>query len=514
MNVGFLAKKNIEKFGEYDILVFEDKEYSNVKAWDEIRRLARGLRNLGIKPGDRVIVLLPNCPEVIFAYQAIMLIGAVVVPVLFLLQPEEVKHILSDSGAVAAFTSVPFMEKITEAAKGNETFKHLILVGEKEPSITGAHWYSDIIASNPPEDEFYDAADDEMAALLYTSGTTGIPKGVMLSHSNLYNNAISAAKTQKLTRDDVGLSVLPLAHSYGLIVMIAALHVGPKGVLLSFFEPNVVADACEKHRATTMSVVPTMLTYLLQADIDPKKLETLHTVICAAAPLSKELKEEFESRFGCVVLEGYGLTEASPCVCMNRADMPYKIGSVGPPIEGVTVRIVDDEGNTLPPGKVGEICVKGHNVMLGYHNMPEETARTIVDGWLHTGDMGYLDEDGYLFLVDRKKDLIIRGGENIVPADVEEVLMRHPAVEEAAVIGVPHDVMGEAVKAFVVLKHGESATAEELIEFSRKYLAKYKTPKYVEFVNFLPKNAIGKVLKKELRRWEEEKRKKEKGGEP
>lgn len=508
MNVASLSQTNIERFGTYEILIFEEKRYTNVESLEEIKRLGRALKELGIKPGDRVMVMLPNSPAVVISYQAILRIGAVVLPVLFLLQSEEIKHILNDSGAVAAITSLPFMEKIVEASQGNQTLKYIILVGEKA-DVPNVLWYSDLIANNPPDCELYDAKDNEMAALLYTSGTTGTPKGVMLSHSNLYNNAIFASKTQKLTPDDVGLSVLPLSHSYGIIVMIAALHVGLKCVLMSYFDPNLVADTIEQHKVTTMSVVPTMLTYLLQANVPASKLESLKTVICAAAPLPLELKQEFESRFSCTILEGYGLTEASPCVCMNRPDLPYKPGSVGPPIEGVIVEIRDDKGNVLPPGEVGEICVKGHNVMLGYYNLPELTAKTVVDGWLYTGDVGYLDEDGYLFLVDRKKDLIIRGGLNIIPSDVEEVLMRHPAVEEAAVIGVPDDVMGEEIKAFVVLKPGATVSVEELIKFSQKFLAKYKTPKFVEFANFLPKNVIGKVLKKELRRIEMEKRKKE-----
>ena len=505
MNVGIFAQENIERFGEYVILTFEGRDYTNVESLQNIERLARALKGLGVKPGDRVMVLLPNCPEVVTSYQAILRIGAVVMPVFFLLQPEEVRHIINDSRPVVAFTSIPFMEKITEAAAGIPSLKHLILVGEKV-DLPNVLWFDDLMDNNLPECEFYNAADNEMAALLYTSGTTGVPKGVMLSHSNIYNDAIAAANTQKLTHLDVGLSVLPLAHSYGIIVMIAALYAGPKCVLMSFFDANLVADAAEKYRATTMTVVPTMLTYMLQADIEPSKLESLKIVICAAAPLPKELKETFESRFGCMILEGYGLTEASPCVCMSHPDMPHKPGSVGPPLEGVFIEIRDDSGNRLPPGEVGEICVRGHNVMLGYYNLPELTAQTVVDGWLYTGDMGYVDEDGYLFLVDRKKDLIIRGGLNIIPSDVESVLMRHPAVEEAAVIGVFDEVMGEAVKAFVVLAPGKSATAEELIEFSQKFLAKYKTPKYIEFTDFLPKNVIGKVLKKELRKKESDKK--------
>lgn len=506
MNVASFTQTNIEQFGEYEILVCDGKGYTNVESLQEIKKLGHALKGLGVKRGDRVMVMLPNSPAVVVSYQAILRIGAVVVPVLFLLQPEEIKHILNDSGAVAAITSLPFMEKLVEAREGNRTFKHLILVGEKA-DVPDVLWYSDLIANNPPDCELYDAKDDEMAALLYTSGTTGTPKGVMLSHSNIYNNAIFASKTQKLTHDDVGLSVLPLSHSYGIIVMIAALYEGLKCVLMSFFDPNMVADTVEQYKVTTMTVVPTMLTYLLQADIPVSKLETLKLVICAAAPLSNELKREFESRFSCTILEGYGLTEASPCVCMNHPDLLHKPGSVGPPIEGVVLEIRDDKGDALPRGEIGEICVKGHNVMLGYYNLPELTKKTVIDGWLYTGDVGYLDEDGYLFLVDRKKDLIIRGGLNIIPSDVEEVLMRHPSVEEAAVIGVPDELMGEEVKAFVVLKPGKTVTADELIKFSQKFLAKYKTPKFVEFADFLPKNVIGKVLRKELRKMEKGKQK-------
>ncbi|HEX7784719.1 MAG TPA: AMP-binding protein, partial [Methylomirabilota bacterium] len=328
----------------------------------------------------------------------------------------------------------------------------------------------------------------------------GVPKGVALSHANLESNARAIASLHELPREEWAVTVLPLSHSYGLTVMNAGHLLGSRGVLLRWFNPELVLQTIQDYRAVSMAAVPTMLVYLLHYP-DAERFDTRSMRVwgSGAAPLPVEVVEPFERKFGGKILEGYGLTEAAPVVSTHRLTGPRKIGSVGQAIPGVAISIQDDGDRPVPVGQVGEVCVKGPNVMTGYYRNPEETARTVRDGWLHTGDMGRLDEDGFLFIVERKKDLIIRGGFNIYPREVEEVLYAHRSVAEAAVVGTKDPRMGEEVVAFVVPKEGETLSAEEIIGFCESRLARFKCPKQVRFVPSLPKSPIGKVLRKELR---------------
>jgi long-chain acyl-CoA synthetase len=345
-----------------------------------------------------------------------------------------------------------------------------------------------------------DRADSDLAVILYTAGTTGQPKGVALSHGNLLANARAAASRYDLDREGWALATLPLSHSYGLTLMNVGHAVGVRAVLLRWFTPDGVLGAIQQYRVQAMSGVPTMYVYLLNypgaGDFDTSSMRLWGS---GAAPLPLEIVEPFEKRFGGRLLEGYGLTEAGPVVTAHRYSGPRKLGSVGPPIPGVDVRIVDDEDRPLPVGDAGEVCVRSPGVMLGYYRMEAETARVLRGGWLHTGDVGRLDEDGFLYIVERKKDLIIVGGLNVYPREVEDVLYAHPRVAEAGVIGIPDAAAGERVVAFVVGKPGDRATADEVIAFCQERLARFKCPREVRFVDGLPKSPVGKILRKELR---------------
>jgi long-chain acyl-CoA synthetase len=318
--------------------------------------------------------------------------------------------------------------------------------------------------------------------------------------ANLLSNARSAASLYELDRTEWSLAVLPLSHSYGLTLMNAGNILGTRAVLLRWFHPELVLETIQRHRVQQMAGVPTMFVYLLNFP-EAGRFDTSSMKLwgSGAAPLPVEVVEPFEAKFGGRLLEGYGLTEAAPVVSAHRFSGERRLGSVGQPIPGVQVAILDDDGRAMPPRELGEVCVRGPNVMLGYHRMPEETAKAIRGGWLHTGDVGRLDADGFLYIVERKKDLIIRGGFNIYPREVEDVLYAHAAVAETAVVGVPDPLMGEDVLAFVVTKAGATTTAESLIAFCQDRLAKYKCPKQVRFVDTLPKSPIGKILRKELR---------------
>jgi long-chain acyl-CoA synthetase len=491
LNLASLGEDNVRTFGEYPALAFEGRELTNVDQQRAANRLAHALRRRGVGPGDRVVVLLPNCPEVLQAYGAILKLGAVIVPVVFLLGPAEVRHILTHAEPRVVITAPELSDKL-EGWRGT-----VILVGGEAPGALG--WES-LVAPEPDSFALVGRAPDDIAVILYTAGTTGQPKGVALSHRNLESNARAAAGLYELDRQQWALAVLPLSHSYGLTVMNAGNILGTRGVLLRWFNPELVLETIQRYRVQQMAGVPTMYIYLLNyPEAERFDTSSMRVWSSGAAPLPVEIVEPFEKRFGGRIQEGYGLTEASPVVSAHRYSGQRKLGSVGQAIPGVEVSIRDDEDRALPAGEVGEVSVRGENVMLGYYKMPEETARTIRNGWLRTGDMGRLDRDGFLYIVERKKDLIIRGGFNIYPREVEEVLYAHPAVAEAAVVGRPDALMGEEVLAFVVARRGETASPEGIVAFCQERLAKFKCPREVRVVDSLPKSPIGKILRKELR---------------
>jgi long-chain acyl-CoA synthetase len=493
MNLASLGDESLRRYGEYPALVFEGRELTNADQQRAASRLAHALRRLGIGPGDRVAVLLPNCPEVIQSYAAILKVGAVIVPTIFLLSPAEILRILEHAGVRLVITAPDLAWKI-DGWPGR-----VVQVGGGG-SGAGGLAYEELLAGEPDAFPAVDRADADPAVVLYTAGTTGQPKGVALSHGNLAANARATASLYELDREAWALAALPLSHSYGLTLMNAGNLLGTRAVLLRWFSPEGVLEAIQTYRVQAMAGVPTMWVYLLSVP-DPERFDTRSMRIWSsgAAPLPVEIVEPFERRFGGRLLEGYGLTEAGPVVSAHRYSGPRKLGSVGSPIPGVEVRIVDDEDRPLPTGDAGEICVRSPGVMLGYYRMEAETAAVLRGGWLRTGDVGRLDEDGFLYIVERKKDLIIVGGLNVYPREVEEQLYAHPGVAEAAVVGIPDPAHGEAVVAFVVGKPGERPSADQVIAFCRERLARFKCPRDVRFVDALPKSPIGKTLRKELR---------------
>jgi long-chain acyl-CoA synthetase len=498
MSLARLAEDSLEEYGEYTALAFEGRQYTNLDQQRAASRLAHALRRLGVEPGDRVVVMLPNCPEVMQSYGAILKCGGVIVPVIFLLGDAEVTHILAHSEAKVVITSTDMLWKVEPQIGVLPSLRHVLLVDGGGDGRTRS--LAEEAAGEPDAFTLIDRRPDDLAVILYTSGTTGTPKGVALSHANLESNARAAASLHELGREGWAVAVLPLSHSYGLTVMNAGHILGTRAALLRWFQPEAVLQTIRDFKAVSMSAVPTMLVYLLNYP-ETERFDTASMRIwgSGAAPLPVEIVEPFERKFGGKILEGYGLTEASPVVSAHRLSGPRKLGSVGCPIPGVRVSVQDEADRPLPAGAVGEVCVQGPNVMTGYYRDPEETARTVRGGWLHTGDMGRLDEDGFLFIVERKKDLIIRGGFNIYPREVEEVLYAHPKVAEAAVVGMKDALMGEDVLAFVVLKDGQRASAEEISAFCESKLARFKCPKQIRFVDALPKSPVGKILRKELR---------------
>jgi long-chain acyl-CoA synthetase len=509
-----LSIYNCARFGPYTAVIYEDqedvREFTNMDIAREAAQLAIGLQKLGIQKGDRVIVMMVNCPEVIISYQAIARTGAVIIPVMPLLKAPEVQYIAENSAAKAVITSPILLPLLRDALADIPTMQHIICNGDVPEGGTAhagpsMHAYRDVVNSGIEGAEDFlkpvqDVSPDDTAVILYTSGTTGRPKGVVLTHRNLISNAIGGRGPERESRDEeTNLAVLPLAHAYGIVAANVFFLRGLTIIAHPRFDTSAVLSAIERYRIASFAGVPAMFVALLYTpDADKYDTSSLQTCVSGSAPLPVAILESFEQKFGCRILEGYGLSEASAVLTGHGLDMPRKAGSVGKPIAGVEVVVVDENDQPVPVGEVGEVIARGPNIMRGYYNMPEETRTTLRDGWLHTGDMGRFDEDGYLYIVERKKDLIIRGGFNIYPRDVEEVLNSHPAVLEASVVGVPSERMGEEVKAFVVTR--SPVDAETLMAYCRQSLANYKTPSQIEFINALPRNAVGKIDKKELRR--------------
>ncbi|WP_338056057.1 long-chain-fatty-acid--CoA ligase [Scopulibacillus daqui] len=494
-----LLTKNIKTFGEYPFLYFKNHSYSNLETLHYAEKGAAGLRHLGISRGDRVIVCLPNMPEVIFSYQAIARIGAIIVPVMHLLHGKEIGYIAGHSEAKAVITSSEILPKVKEGLSESKRKPYIITVDQVADDVIGFYELAALADGTESSGERDTGIDEnETAVVLYTSGTTGKPKGVRLTHKNLYSNAESAAVNNKERGTTIG--VLPLAHVYGLTTSNICFLTGSSMIIFSKFDVSKVFKAIETYKVRSFSAVPAMVHAMLSSsDSDLYDLSSLKKVSSGSAPMPLALIRAFKEKFNADVLEGYGLSEAAPIVTAHREGLPYKPGSVGVPINGVDIRIVNEKGHELPAGEIGELIVRGDNVTPGYFQNDEETKKVLKDGWLHTGDLARADEDGYLYIVDRKKDLIIRGGFNIYPRDLEELLISHHAVSEAAVIGVPDERMGEEVLAYVVKNPGFDITEAELIQFCQTHLAKNKTPRKVIFIDALPRNSVGKVLKTKLR---------------
>jgi long-chain acyl-CoA synthetase len=493
-----LLEKNIEQYGVYPLLFFKDKQYTNVETKQYADQLANGLRDLGIENGDRVMVIMPNCPEVLFAYQGITRAGAVIVPVMFTLHPKEIHYIALNSGSKAIITSSLVLQNIEKAMEGLPTKP--ILITADTPSNEKTKNFYDLAKSSDQTNFDSKIEADHSAVILYTSGTTGKPKGVRLTHTNLFSNAENSAKHNEYDRGTT-LGVLPLAHVYGLTVSNVCFLTGSSIVVFSSFSLEEVFKAIEKYKVKSFSAVPAMihamLSYPLADQFDTSSLESVGS---GSAPLPVALLNAFEQKFGARVYEGYGLSEAAPVVTAHRKGLPIKPGSVGIPIPGVEVKVVNESGEELPLGNVGELIVRGSNVTPGYYQNIEESSRVLRNGWLYTGDMARIDDEGYVYIVDRKKDLIIRGGFNLYPRDVEEILNAHEEVFEAAVVGIPDERMGEEMVACVVKKPGSTVSEYELIRYCQENLAKNKTPRKIIFLESLPRNGVGKILKTQLRK--------------
>jgi long-chain acyl-CoA synthetase len=500
MNLARLAEKDLADFGEYDRLVFEGKTFTNRQLHDASRRLARALVELGCLPGDKVVLMMPNGPEVFISYPAIWRAGLTVIPVLFVLEARELAYILDNSDARAIITSHDVHPKVEEALRGRRAVP--VIVAGDAPAPSGCFSFEDLVARTAPIEELIPRGPADLATILYTSGTTGRPKGVMQTHQNLYANAMNAWNSAT-TRDrsEKVLLVLPLAHTFGLSSLLSGYLFGSSAVLLRWFDPEVALELIERHKITYMAGVPTMFVNMTRhPNASRYDTSSVRRWLVGAAPMPLQQLRDFEAKFGGTMYVGYGLSEAGPSVAGEREGVPRKPGSAGRPIDGVLVKIVDDEGNEVPVGTPGEICARGANISPGYYENPEATAEAFRDGWLFTGDVGYLDEDGYLFIVERKKDLIIRGGLNVYPKDLEEIIHKHPAVLEAAVVGVPDLRMGEEVCVYLVKRAGVDLSREDLIAHCQAHLAKYKTPRYVEFTETLPRTSLGKIQKKEIRK--------------
>jgi long-chain acyl-CoA synthetase len=456
-------------------------------------RVATLLDQAGIEPGDRVGVMLPNTPAFAIAFYGIMYRGAVAVPMHPLLKAREVAYYLSNSGAMALFATPPAAQEASSGA--DEAGALCWIVDDAE--------LAKLTVDLPEQGTPVQRNDDDTAVILHTSGTTGKPKGAILTHGSLGRNAEVCVRTLlEIGPDDVVMGSLPLFHSFGLTFGLnSAVLAGAMLTLIPRFDPGKVLEVIERDGVTVFAGVPTMYSALLGVASEgaPEATRSLRTCVSGGAALPVQVLSDFEKAFGCVILEGYGLSETSPAASFNHPHRPRKVGSIGTPIEGVQMRVVDHNGAEVPQGEAGEIQIRGHNVMKGYWNLPEASEETITpDGWLNTGDVGRVDKDGYFYIVDRTKDMIIRGGYNVYPREIEEVLYEHPAVAEAAVIGIPHDSLGEEVGAAVALKNGESADPDELRDYVKARVAAYKYPRQVWLVDELPKGPTGKVQKRDI----------------
>ena len=520
-NLAALLETSVEKFPERTAVVFGDTRLTYAQVNGAANQVANLLVSRGVQPGDKVALSCPNLPYFTIIYYGILKAGATVVPLNVLLKPREVAYHLDDSDAVAYFAfegtpDLPIGDAAWEGFQATESCKDFFLIkldSDTPEAMEPPEFYAPLVAQQPPTFETVEVDDDDTAVILYTSGTTGQPKGAELRHRNMRDNALSgeALFGADETNPDTYLCVLPLFHSFGqTVIQNGGLAYGGTIVMLPRFEAQAALGLMLKEQVTFFAGVPTMYWGLLGAledGVDVSSVaKNLRVAAAGGSALPGEVHRNFESKFGVTILEGYGLSETSPVASFVPWGEEVRVGSIGVPIPGVQMKLIDDEWNEISDeigedGKtaVGEIAIYGHNIMKGYYNRPEATAEAIKDGWFRSGDLGRKDADGFYYIVDRSKDMIIRGGYNVYPRELEEVLMSHPAVSLVAVVGVPHESHGEEIKAVVVKeKDHDDVTEDDLVAWGKEQFAAYKYPRIVEFRDELPMTSTGKILKREI----------------
>ncbi len=494
LNLGTILQASAEARPAHPALRLDDKTLSYAELDRAARGVAAGLRGRGVEPGQQVAIMVPNLPEFTIAYFGILFAGCTVVPLNVLLSAPEVAYHLQDSKAQLLIAHPLFGDPARQGAE-QAGVPVVWAAGEGEDTL-GA------LAAGEPQAGVHPTAPSDTAVILYTSGTTGKPKGAELTHSNLLLNcAVVVPRLLPIDREQVALATLPLFHSFGqTCIQNATIAVGGTFTLLPRFTPEAAFEIMERDGVTLFAGVPTMYFALLNCETSRSyDLSKLRFCMAGGAPMPVEVMKAFEEKYPVQILEGYGLSETSPVASFNMLDRPRRPGSIGYPVWGVEMCILDENDRPVADGEAGEICIRGHNIMKGYWQRPDATKEALRSGWFHSGDIGLRHPDGSFQIVDRKKDMIIRGGFNVYPREVEEVLYAHPAVVEAAVLGVPHERHGEEVKAVLALAPGKQLSAEEVIAFCKQHLAAYKYPRLVEFRDSLPKGPTGKILKRELR---------------
>jgi len=513
-NLSTILEESAKRYPDKDAYRIADTRLSFKQVNALANQVANGLKSLGVQRGDKVAMTCLNLPQFPILYHGILKAGAVVVPLNPLLKGAEIAFHLEDSDA-KVYCCFQGTEQLPMGQWGYEGFqrvpgcKHFFVITADLAAaspIADTQPFGALLAGQSPLLETAQTEADDVAVIIYTSGTTGRAKGAQLTHANLFFNAVVISNDDLLgtTSNDIQIITLPLFHIFAMTVLMnAGLYRGTTSVLIPRFAPEEVLKAMQEHEVTIFAGVPTMYWALIEAaktGIDlPKITKNLRICVSGGASLPVQVLENFEKIFQVQILEGYGMSEGSPVVTFNHVNRPRKAGSVGTPFWGVEVKLVDEQGHEVPVGEKGELLYRGHNVMKGYYKRPEDNAQTLRNGWLHSGDVAIKDADGFFFIVDRIKDLIIRGGENVYPREVEEVMIQHPAVSLVAVIGARDEKLGEEVKACVVLKDGHYATPEELRDWTKERVARHKYPRIVEILPALPMNATGKILKKELR---------------
>jgi long-chain acyl-CoA synthetase len=499
-----MPNKRAIKYGKHSFLGFGKPYFTFRQVNESANKVARGLQSLGVEKGDRVGVFGENCPEYIIGYFAIAKLGAIAVPINNFLTGTEVQYIANDCQIKVLVLSKKFLKTIDPVREQMTSLTHLVILDD--PEQTEHTTFAKLLSQGSSEPLGVEVSENDLAVFIYTSGTTGHPKGAMLSHSNLVSNVQSSVEAFKIVSSDRILLFLPMFHSFTFTVcVLLPVYLGATIVLIASVRAlDEIKKAILFDRITLFVGVPAVYNVLASkpattATKITKYVSAIKFFVSGSAPLPTPVIGKIEERFGSPLIEGYGLSEASPVVSANPRFGTRKPGSIGIPIPNVQVKIVDEKMNELSVGEVGELAVKGPNVMQGYYNLPEATKQALVDGWLLTGDIAKLDEDGFIFIVDRKKDMLLVRGINVYPREIEEVLYQHPKISECAVIGVTDESKGEVPKAFIVVKDGESLTEHEVRDHCKQHLAVYKRPKFFEFRPSLPKNATQKIMKRELR---------------